>query len=64
VSGFAREVPAARLGLARRGFVAGHDTGRGLTRQRCDRVPELEVGLSTAVPPARQLPASWEGTLP
>lgn len=48
--GFAREVPAARLGLARRGFVAGRDAGRGLTRQRCDRAPELEVGLSTTVP--------------
>jgi hypothetical protein len=50
VSGFAREVPAARFGLARRGFVAGLDTGRGLTRQWCDRAPELEVGLSTTVP--------------
>ena len=36
------------LGWLARGFVAGHDAGRGLTRQRCDR-PELKVGLSTTV---------------
>jgi hypothetical protein len=50
VPGFARELPAAPYGLARRGFVGEHDTSRGLTRQRCVIGSQAGVGLSTTVP--------------
>jgi transposase len=47
--GLTRE-PHAAFGLALPGFVEPVDaTGRGLTQQRTDRSPELQVGMSSAV---------------
>jgi hypothetical protein len=47
LTGLTRE-PHAACGLALPGFVEPVGiTGRGLTQQRIDRLPELEVGVSS-----------------